>query len=151
PALNLVGQSRCRQEITTADVGVLRRCQNSTEVITGVAGFSFCKITVVEIEITNQSAIEECRSTRCCFTATDQRTLSPAAKIFDLVINGPDEFVLKRPECATQCVEQTSLQRSHSKTGHICERSVHDKVRKLLDLCHVVSGSNHQTLYHFSV
>ena len=45
--------------------------------------------------------------------------------------------ILRAPYSATQCFEQTSLRRSHCKTGHICERSVHDKVRKLLDLCHV--------------
>ena len=61
----------------------------------------------------------------------------PAAESLLFESNHTAPEILRAPYSATQCFGQMSLQRSHSKTGHICERSVHDKVRKLLDLCHV--------------
>src|ERR1051326_6825951 len=90
-----------------------------------MARFAFGKIAVVEIEISNQSAVKKCRTIRRGFAATDQGALRTAAEIIDLLADQSDKFVTERPHPASQSVQHTYLQFVCGKSGHIAERRVY--------------------------
>lgn len=53
-------------------------------------GFPFRQVAIIEIQVTYKGAVIESCPIRRCLTVADQRTLTIAAKIFDLFPNSPD-------------------------------------------------------------
>src|SRR5438093_3112406 len=102
-----------------------------------MTGFALREIAVIEIEITDKSAIKERCTIRSGFTAAYKRRLVTAAEVRDLIVKQSDEFIVECAQCATQCVQHTSLEFSDSKTGNFSEGGIHDEIRELLGLCHM--------------
>src|SRR5262245_5446960 len=96
------------------------------------------QVAVVEIEITDKSAIQEGGAIRRRFAAAaDQCALTAPAEIVDLLFDQTNRVGALSSKSASKRVQHTSLQFARTDVREIQERSVHDEIRQMLCLRHI--------------
>ena len=97
-ALHLVRNRQSREELLARRVCVFGSGEHRTDIVGRMAGFPFCEKIVHEVEIANESRIEEGRSVGRGHAAAKKRRAASRSELIDVPAQRRDRPLSERPD-----------------------------------------------------
>src|SRR5258705_1983397 len=109
PALDLIGDRKGKHEVFARRLCVLRGSQDGAEIVTGMTQPTWRHVAVEQVDISDQSRVEQSRLIRCRLAAGNQRARSAGPILRKLFAQGCERRSWKRRDRASQAVQNVSF------------------------------------------
>jgi hypothetical protein len=139
PALHLVGDGECGQELPAGGVRVLSRREHGGEIVARVAGLAGREVGVVEVEVADKRPVVEGGTVGGRSAAADQGAERPAAEVRELGADRAGGRRVERAKGAAERVEDADLQLFARGAGEVVPGAGGDEARQ-------PRGSGHERL-----